>query len=65
MVRASEIKVFISSREGTCGDCGAPLTRSRHTETEYDRLLSQGIDRHQARSRVAGVVDVVVRRWLG
>ena len=24
----SELKVFISSREGTCGECGAQLTRS-------------------------------------
>jgi hypothetical protein len=37
----------------------------RHTETEYDRLLTQATDRHEARSRVAGPVEAIVRRWLG
>jgi len=43
----------------------AVLAHIRHTETEYDRLLSQGMDRYEARTRVAGLVDVVLRRWLG
>ena len=52
------------SFDGTAIDL-AVLAHIRHTETEYDRLLSQGMDRFEARDRVAGVVDVVVRRWLG
>jgi len=28
MVPTSEIKVFITSRDGTCGECGAVLSRS-------------------------------------
>jgi hypothetical protein len=43
----------------------AVLAHVRHTETEYDRLLARGTDRHEARSRVAGLVDAVVRHWLG
>jgi hypothetical protein len=43
----------------------AVLAHIRHAETEYDRLLTQGVDRHEARSRVAGQVDAVVRRWRG
>ena len=43
----------------------AVLAHIRHTETEYDRLLTQGTDRHEARSRVAGPVEAIVRRWLG
>jgi hypothetical protein len=52
------------SFDGTAIDL-AVLAHIRHTETEYDRLLSQGMDRYEARGRVAGLVDVVVRRWLG
>ena len=50
--------------DGTAIDL-AVLAHIRHAETEYDRLLAQGVDRHEARNEVAGLVDVVVRRWLG
>jgi hypothetical protein len=43
----------------------AVLAHIRHAETDYDRLLTQGMDRHEARSRVAGSVEAVARRWLG
>lgn len=43
----------------------AVLAHIRHSETEYDRLLARGTDRHEARGRVAGLVDTVVRCWLG
>jgi hypothetical protein len=43
----------------------AVVAHVRHTETEYDHLLARGTDRHEARIGVAGLVDVVVRRWLG
>ena len=43
----------------------AVLAHIRHAETEYDRLLTQGLDRHEARSRVSASVDLTVRRWLG
>jgi hypothetical protein len=42
----------------------AVLAHIRHVETEYDRLLTQGVDRHEARGRVADSVEALVRRWL-
>jgi hypothetical protein len=41
------------------------LAHVRHTETDYDLLLARGMDRHEARSRIADLVDATVRRWLG
>jgi hypothetical protein len=41
------------------------LAHIRHAETEYDRLLTQGMERHEARNRVAGPVDAIIRRWRG
>jgi hypothetical protein len=35
----------------------------RHRETEYDRLLAQGYERHEARSRVSATVSEVLERW--
>jgi len=35
----------------------------RHTHTDYDRLLSEGWDRMDARSAVAGMAAVVIERW--
>jgi len=35
----------------------------RHAHTPYDRLLSQGWDRHDARSAVADVLDRIVSGW--
>ena len=35
----------------------------RHTETQYDSLLAQGVDRHEARIAIAGIVEEVIRRW--
>jgi hypothetical protein len=35
----------------------------RHSETEYDSLLVRGIDRHDARTAIADVVNEVVQRW--
>jgi len=35
----------------------------RHVETEYDSLLSMGIERWEARNQVAGRVDRVLARW--
>jgi hypothetical protein len=35
----------------------------RHTETDYDDLLSQGHDRLAARDRVKHVLDTVEREW--
>jgi hypothetical protein len=52
------------SLDGTAVDL-AVLAHIRHAETEYDRLLAQGVDRHEARQEVAGLVDSVIRRWLG
>jgi hypothetical protein len=35
----------------------------RHAETDYDKLLAQGIERWEARQSVAGAVQDVVERW--
>jgi hypothetical protein len=35
----------------------------RHTETQYDELLSQGEDRHLARDRVRNDINRVLDRW--
>ncbi|MES1186355.1 MAG: DUF2293 domain-containing protein [Myxococcales bacterium] len=35
----------------------------RHAETQYDRLLARGADRHEARRTIAALVDEVARRW--
>lgn len=43
----------------------AVVAHIRHGETEYDLLLARGMDRHEARHRISGLVDAVVRRWLG
>jgi hypothetical protein len=37
----------------------------RHRETDYDRLLASGVERREARDRVAEQVGGVVRRWRG
>ncbi len=35
----------------------------RHAETQYDSLLVQGIDRHEARTAISSIVDGVIHRW--
>lgn len=35
----------------------------RHTETDYDSLLAQGLDRHEARREIRTAVDVLVDSW--
>jgi hypothetical protein len=35
----------------------------RHRETQYDVLLAQGCERHEARSRVSATVAEVMDRW--
>ncbi len=35
----------------------------RHTETDYDTLLSQGHDRHEARSQVRNKVKDILLKW--
>jgi hypothetical protein len=35
----------------------------RHALTDYDRLLGQGLERSEARVRVAGRVDAVAEQW--
>jgi hypothetical protein len=41
----------------------AVRAHARHAHTPYDRLLSQGADRLDARREVAPLVDAVMRRW--
>lgn len=35
----------------------------RHRETEYDRLLAEGCERHEARARVSATVVRVLEHW--
>jgi hypothetical protein len=35
----------------------------RHVHTEYDQLLTDGWDRHDARSHILSKVDAVIDRW--
>jgi hypothetical protein len=41
----------------------AVVAHIRHTETPYDSLLAAGADRHDARARVAPLVDAVLDAW--
>ena len=43
----------------------AVVAHVRHTETDYDRLLAHGYDRHDARAEVKGAVDDVLSNWAG
>ncbi len=43
----------------------AVRTHVRHSHTDYDRLLSRGKDRGDARSSVAAAVELVLERWRG
>lgn len=35
----------------------------RHVDTPYDRLLMSGVPRYEARRRIAGAVETVLRTW--
>ncbi len=41
----------------------AVIAHIRHAKTPYDRLLMEGMDRHEARARVEGAVDAVMADW--
>jgi hypothetical protein len=41
----------------------AIIAHIRHAETKYDELLSQGLERWDARDKVQGQVDEVLSRW--
>lgn len=41
----------------------AVIAHIRHTESNYDELLSRGIDRQQAREQVREEIDKVLDRW--
>ncbi|QEV30287.1 DUF2293 domain-containing protein [Streptomyces coeruleorubidus] len=41
----------------------AVVASVRHLDTPYDRLLMSGVPRHEARRRIAAVVETVVRGW--
>ena len=41
----------------------AVVAHVRHAETNYDQLLAQGHDRHDARAEVRGWVDAVLAGW--
>jgi hypothetical protein len=43
----------------------AVIAAIRHTHTDYDELLSAGLDRALARSRVADRVQDILERWRG
>jgi hypothetical protein len=41
----------------------AVIAHIRHSETQYDELLSQGMDRGLAREEVADAIDRILYRW--
>ncbi len=41
----------------------AVVASVRHLDTPYDRLLMSGVPRHEARRRIAGTVEEVLRAW--
>ncbi|MEW5941326.1 MAG: DUF2293 domain-containing protein [Chloroflexota bacterium] len=41
----------------------AVIAHIRHAETNYDELLSRGLDRSLARGKVAGEIEEVLERW--
>jgi hypothetical protein len=43
----------------------AVIAHIRHTETPYDDFLLGGHDRHDARARVRGLIDEILRTWQG
>ena len=41
----------------------AVIASVRHVDTPYDRLLMSGVPRHEARRRIAGLVETTLREW--
>lgn len=41
----------------------AVVASVRHVDTPYDQLLMSGVPRHEARRRIGGTVDGVLRGW--
>lgn len=41
----------------------AVMASVRHLDTQYDQLLMSGMSRHEARRRIAGAVEGVMRGW--
>jgi hypothetical protein len=41
----------------------AVIAHIRHAETQYDTLLANGHDRHEARAQVEGMIAQVLTRW--
>ncbi len=41
----------------------AVIAHIRHAETNYDRLLADGYDRHDARAQVSENIDQILERW--
>jgi len=41
----------------------AVIAHIRHSETNYDELLSQGLDRSLARDEVGDIIDEILDRW--
>ncbi len=41
----------------------AVIAHIRHAETNYDRLLAAGHDRHDARAQVSENIDQILERW--
>jgi hypothetical protein len=39
------------------------IAHIRHAETQYDTLLANGYDRHEARAQIEGMLAQVLTRW--
>ena len=43
----------------------AVIAAVRHRYTDYDALLARGVERSEARDRIAGEIEEMLERWRG
>ena len=77
MKKPADLKVFISSRDSTCDECGEELGRKAWITLVEDKgalclacadmdhllFLPEGYDRWDARAQVEGSVNRVLSAW--
>jgi hypothetical protein len=62
---SGEILVFLIRKETKCSECGQELWRGRMItlNRDYDKLLLEGIERHEARALVSRAVEQKLAQW--
>ena len=62
---SGEILVFLIHKETKCSGCGQELWRGRMItlNRDYDKLLLEGIERHEARALVSRAVEQKLAHW--